>query len=81
MSSNLVDEIAAKAAALPIEKQREALALIESLSAGDPQAGQLRKPFRSVLGLLADREVDVTEEDIAEMRREALQNFPREELI
>lgn len=79
MSSNLVEEIAAKAAALPIEKQREALALIESLSVGETQSGQPRKPFRSVLGLLADRGVDVTEDDIAEMRREAWKNFPREE--
>ncbi len=79
MSSDLVEEIAAKAAALPIEKQREALALIESLSANEASAGQPCKPFRSVLGLLADSGVDVTEEDIAEMRREVWKNFPREE--
>lgn len=38
-----------------------------------------KAPFRSVMGALARPGFDVTPEDIAEVRREMWQNFPREE--
>ncbi len=78
MSSNLVEEIAAKAATLPEEKQREALAFVESLRAGEHTAAQNARPFRSVKGIL-QRNLDNLEQEITEMRQEALKNFPREE--
>lgn len=80
MRNNLAEEIAAKAAALPVEKQREVLAFIDSLIARERESTQGIKPFRSVLGMLQGQgNLDNLERDIAEMRQEALKNFPREE--
>jgi len=76
MSSDLVEKIAKKASKLPFEAQQRTLDYVESLEREDALS---KKPFRSVLGVLADRNVHVNEEDIAEMRREAWRNFPREE--
>jgi hypothetical protein len=100
VSTSIVNSIATKAAALPIEMQREVLNFVEflSLKAGNgatfqPSAdrqsaaelqpaktqepteqtasGDVRKPpFRSVMGALARPGLDVTPEDIAEVRRE-----------
>jgi hypothetical protein len=39
--------------------------------------GGAKKPLRSVLGLWSDLNVHITEEDIAEARREMWGNFPR----
>lgn len=78
MASNLVEEIAAKAATLPIEKQRKALAFVESLTAREGEAAPQAKPFRSVRGILQGN-LDNLEQDIAEMRQEAWKHFPREE--
>jgi hypothetical protein len=58
---------------LPPEKQREALRLVESLKDTGPV-----KPLRSAEGLWADLGIDITEEDIAEARREMWGNFPRD---
>jgi hypothetical protein len=76
MNTDLVEKIAKKASALPLEAQQKALEYVESLEQ-EGTAG--RKPFRSVLGIFADRNVHISEEDIAEMRSEAWRNFPREE--
>jgi hypothetical protein len=76
MNTDLVEKIAQKASSLPVEAQRKALEYVESLEREETSE---KKPFRSVLGLLADREVHISEDDIAEMRREAWHNFPREE--
>lgn len=59
---------------LPPEKQKEVLDFIESLKAKDGP----RRPLRSLRGLWADLGVDITEEDIAEARREMWGNFPRD---
>ncbi len=74
METNLVEKIAEKAQALPVELRRKALRYIESLE----QAGTPAKPFRSVKGVL---EADLTklEQDLREVRAEAWRNFPREE--
>ncbi len=78
MPNNLAEEIAAKAATLPIEKQREALSFVESLTAHESEAARGTKPFRSVKGILQGN-LDNLEQDIEELRREAWKNFPREE--
>ncbi|MBS1839239.1 MAG: hypothetical protein JSS69_08935 [Acidobacteria bacterium] len=58
---------------LPPEKQKEVLDFVVSLKGEDgPQ-----KPLRSLLGLWSDLNFHVTEEDIAEARREMWGNFPR----
>ncbi len=59
---------------LPPEKQREVLDFVDSLKAKDaPNA-----PRRSLRGLWADLNFHVTEEDIAQARREMWGNFPRD---
>ena len=59
---------------LPPEKQREVLDFLDSLQ---PDGGT-KRPLRSLEGLLEDFNVDITEEDIAEARREMWGNFPRD---
>jgi hypothetical protein len=60
---------------LPPEKQQEVLDFVDFLKAknGDP-----KKPLRSLRGLRADLNIHITEEDIAEARREMWGNFPRD---
>lgn len=87
MSTNLVEQITAKAAALPPNKQRQALEIIESLMEDEvaidnevtPDKSQPAR--RSLLGIFADRGVDVTADDIDEARREMWKNFPREDIV
>lgn len=76
MATNLAKEIADKAAVLPVERQREVLALLDAMNA-NMQPETKRKPFKSVRGILKG-EFPNLEKDIAEMRREAWRNFPRE---
>ncbi len=59
---------------LPPEKQKEVLEFVKSLKSD----GGSKKPLRSLEGLLEDLNVDITEEDIAEARREMWGNFPRD---
>ncbi len=59
---------------LPPEKQKDVLAFVESLKGNDAP----RKPLRSLRGLWADLGIEITEEDIAEARREMWGNFPRD---
>jgi hypothetical protein len=75
---NLVEEIAAKAARLPLTQQRQALAFVEELERQVTAAPSSRKAFRSIEGLIP-RQIERLEEDLAEIRQEMWQNFPREE--
>jgi EAL domain-containing protein (putative c-di-GMP-specific phosphodiesterase class I) len=59
---------------LPPEKQKVVLEFVDSLKESDGQP----KPLKSLLGLWADLDVHITEEDIAEARREMWGNFPRD---
>jgi len=65
--------IAEKARALTLEKQREVLDFLESLRARQVS----RQPRRSAAGLLADLDIDISDEDIEAARREMWSNFPR----
>jgi len=71
---NIEQQIADKLRELSPEKQKEVLAFVDSLKreSGSP------KKLRSLEGLWADLEIDITEEDIAEARREMWGNFPRD---
>jgi hypothetical protein len=60
---------------LPPEKQKEVLDFVDSLR---EKNGDEKKPLRSLLGLWADLNIHITEEDIAEARREMWGNFPRD---
>ena len=59
---------------LTSEKQREVLDFVQSLA----ENASSEKPLRSLEGLWADLDIQVTEEDIAEARREMWGNFPRD---
>jgi len=72
----IAEVIFQKARALPRDKQQLVLDFVKSLEA----KGTKKPPLRSVEGLCADLGVDITEEDIAEARREMWGNFPREDI-
>lgn len=59
---------------LPPEKQKEVLDFVDSLKKKNGR----KQPRRSLLGLWADLKIHITEEDIAEARREMWSNFPRD---
>ena len=61
---------------LPTDKQQEVLDFVEFLQ----QKSAAKRPRRSLKGLWADLGVDITEEDIAEVRKEMWKNFPREDI-
>lgn len=59
---------------LPPEKQKEVLDFVDFLK----EKNGARTPRRSLLGLWSDLNTHITEEDIAEARREMWGNFPRD---
>ena len=61
---------------LPVDKQQEVLDFVESL---EKKAGQ-RRSRRSLKGLWADLEVNISADDIAEARRETWGGFPPEDV-
>jgi hypothetical protein len=68
-------QVVEKLRVLPPEKQQEVLDFVDSLK---EKNGGPKKPRRSLLGLWADLNIHITEEDIAEARREMWGNFPRD---
>ena len=61
---------------LPVDKHKEVLDFVECL---EKNAGQ-RHSRRSLKGLWADLEVNISADDIAEARREMWGGFPREDI-
>jgi len=59
---------------LPIDKQQEVLDFAQYLK----QKAAPKRPRRSLKGLWADLNIQITEADIAEARQEMWGNFPRE---
>lgn len=59
---------------LPPEKQKEVLEFVDSLK----KENGPKTPLRNLRGLWADLNIHITEEDIAEARREMWGNFPRD---
>ena len=74
-AEQLEQTVLTKLRALPVDKQQEVLDFVEFLA----QKIGAQKPRRSLKGLWADLGIDITEEDIAEARREMWGNFPRED--
>ena len=72
----LEQTILGKLRTLPPEKQREVLDFVNSL---EPVQGKPR-PRRSLRGLWADLEIEITEKDLAAVRREMWDNFPRDDI-
>ena len=73
---NIEQAVIEKFRALPLERQQEVLNFVEFLE----QKTTPRQPRRSLEGLWADLGIQITEEDIAEVRREMWGNFPREDV-
>lgn len=67
-------QVVEKLRELPPEKQKEVLDFVEFLK----EKNRAKKPLRSLLGLWEDLNIHITEEDIAEARREMWGNFPRD---
>ncbi|HWQ13121.1 MAG TPA: DUF2281 domain-containing protein [Roseiflexaceae bacterium] len=72
----IAEQVVEKLRMLPPEKQQEVLDFVEFLE----QRGLSKRPRRSLLGICAEPGFDITEEDIAEARREMWGNFPREDI-
>lgn len=62
---------------LPLDKQQEVLDFVEFLE----YKAMPKQPRQSVKGLWADLNIEIHEEDIAEIRNEMWQNFPREDIL
>jgi hypothetical protein len=56
------------------EEQKEVLGFLDALK----KSNAPRTPRRSLRGLWKDLNIDITEEEIAEARREMWGNFPRD---
>jgi len=70
----LEQQVLEKLRDLPPEKQKEVLDFVASLKE-ENGSSKLRRCLR---GLWKDLDIDITEKDIAESRREMWSNFPRE---
>ena len=68
------EKVLEKLRELPPDKQKEVLDFVDLLKERDTT----KTPRRSLLGLWADMDFHVTEEDIAQARREMWGNFPRD---
>ena len=71
---SIEDALLEKLRSLPVNKQQEVLDFAEFLRLRTPSP----LPLHSSRGLCEDLGVDITEEDIAEARREMWGNFPRD---
>ena len=59
---------------LPMNRKQEVLDFVEFLEEKEAKP----RPRRSLYGVLADLDIKITEDDIAEARKEMWGNFPRE---
>jgi hypothetical protein len=71
---SIEQELLEKLRDLPPGKQKEVLDFVDSLK----EKNGTKRPLRSLRGLWKDLNIHITEEDIAEARREMWGNFPRE---
>jgi hypothetical protein len=60
------EKVLEKLRELPPEKQKEVLEFMQSLE----ESNEPKAPLKSLEGLWAEYDIHITEEDIAEMRRE-----------
>jgi hypothetical protein len=73
----LEQEILDTLRALSADKQKAVLDHAKHLRG---EAGQLRRPRKSGRGLWADLDIDLSAEEIDEVRREMWRGFPRDDL-
>ena len=79
MSTQILEEIRIEAASLPLEKQIETLHFIKFIARqADPEkSSESPRSFKSVRGALK-KNLPNLETDLAEIRQEMWENFPRE---
>jgi hypothetical protein len=70
---NLEQAVLDKLRELPPNQQQEVLDFAEFLQ----QKNLLKRPLKSVKGMWANLDMNITEEDITEARKEMWGNFPR----
>lgn len=75
MATNLADEIAAKAAALPIEKQHNILQIVESLIESTAQESASHSPRHQLMGSLEHLNIKLAGNDVQEARGEMWGNY------
>jgi Ulp1 family protease len=75
----LKEDIYEKVETLSVREQQEVLDFAEFLHS-KKESNKKQKPFKSLYGLWANRGIEITEEDIDEIRREMWSNFPREDI-
>jgi hypothetical protein len=71
---SIEQQLLQKLRGLPPEQQKEVLSFVDSLQ----QKNGPTKPLRSLRGLWKTFNIEITEEEIAEARREMWANFPRD---
>jgi len=74
VTMSIEELVVEKLRGLPPDQKREVLEFVESLR----ERNGAKKPLQSLHGLWADLGVEITEEDIADARREMWGTFPRE---
>ena len=72
----IAESVLTKLRSLPPDKQQEVVDFVDFLHARSLRT----RPKGTLEGLWADFGVDITEEDIAEARREMWGNFPRDDI-
>ena len=72
---SIEEAVAAKLRELPADKQQEVLDFASSLGT------KKKRPLKSGYGLWKDLGISISEEDIAEARKEMWGNFPREQFF
>lgn len=76
MSTTTEELVFQKFKQLPPERQQQVLDFLDSLEPEPVSKPQMGNPF----GLWDDLEIEITEEDIAQVRQEMWGNFPREDV-
>lgn len=73
---SVAESVIEKMQSLTPEQQREVVDLVETLA----KSNETRRPRRSLMGVFSHLKLHITDEDIAEARREMWSNFPREDI-
>jgi hypothetical protein len=74
ISTTIPEQVLDKLRDLPPEKQKAVLEFVNSLG----ENGAPTRPLKSLEGFWSEYDIEITEEDIAEARKEMWGNFPRE---
>ena len=72
---SVAESVIEKMHSLTPDQQREVLELVDALA----KTHTTKAPRQTLLGLCADLGIEITEDDIAEARKEMWGNFPRED--